>query len=45
MIGWGNAAAHLEKLHALGLPLYVTQPNRIEDVAHSIEDYGRPRRH
>lgn len=43
VIGWesGNAAAHLEKLRALGLPLYVTQPNRIEDVAHSIEDYGR----
>ena len=43
VIGWqsGNAAAQLEKLKALGLPLYVTQPNRIDDIARSIENYGR----
>lgn len=43
VIGWesGNSAAHLEKLRALGMPIYITQPDRIEDVAHSIEDYGR----
>ncbi|MCK9284848.1 MAG: cobalamin-binding protein [Rhodocyclaceae bacterium] len=43
VIGWqsGNTAAHVAKLKALGLPLYLTQPNRIEDIAHSIEDYGR----
>ena len=43
VIGWqsGNAAAQLEALKAFGLPLYVTQPNRIDDIARSIENYGR----
>ncbi len=43
IIGWqsGNAGAHLDKLRSLGLPIYVTQPDRIEDIARSIEHYGR----
>jgi iron complex transport system substrate-binding protein len=43
VLGWqsGNASAHLDKLKALGLPLYVTQPDRIEDIARNIEQYGR----
>lgn len=43
IIGWlsGNASAHLEKLKGLGLPIYTTQPDRIEDIARSIEHYGR----
>jgi iron complex transport system substrate-binding protein len=43
IIGWrsGNAGAHLEKLRSLGMPIYVTQPDRIEDIARSIEHYGR----
>ncbi len=43
VIGWksGNAGAHLDKLKGIGLPIYITQPDRIEDVARSIEHYGR----
>ena len=43
VIGWesGNASDQIEKLRSFGLPIYVTQPNRIEDIARSIEHYGR----
>jgi len=43
IIGWrsGNVSAHLDKLKALGLPIYVTQANHIEDIARSIEHFGR----
>lgn len=43
VVGWesGNAAAALTKLRALGLPVYVNQPNRMLDVAKSIEQIGR----
>ena len=39
IVAWqsGNSAAHVEKLRGLGFPLYVSQPNRIEDVASEIE--------
>ena len=42
IIAWqsGNAAAHLDKLRALGFPLYLSQPNRIEDVASELERLG-----
>ncbi|WP_263770908.1 cobalamin-binding protein [Propionivibrio soli] len=42
IIAWqsGNAPAHIERLRALGLPIYVSQPNRIEDVAKEIERIG-----
>ncbi|MBI2308005.1 MAG: cobalamin-binding protein [Rhodocyclales bacterium] len=42
VVGWqsGNAAAHIEKLKGLGYPLYISQPNRIEDVASEIERLG-----
>ena len=33
----GNVKAHVEKLRALGLTLYLTQPNRIEDVMSTLE--------
>lgn len=43
VIAWqsGNAAAHLDKLQSLGLPLFLSQPNRIEDVATSLEKLGQ----
>ena len=43
VIAWqsGNAPAHIEKLRALGFPVYVSQPERIEDVASEIERIGR----
>ena len=42
IIAWqsGNAPAHVEKLRALGFPIYVSQPNRIEDIAAEIERIG-----
>ena len=42
VIGWasGNSPAHVEKLRALGLPVYLAQPERIDDVAANLERYG-----
>ena len=42
IIGWasGNAPAHIEKLRALGFPVYISQPNQIGDVANEIERLG-----
>lgn len=42
IIGWasGNAPAHIEKLRALGFPVYISQPNQIGDVANEIERIG-----
>lgn len=39
IIAWhsGNAPAHIDRLRALGFTVYVSQPNRIEDVAAEIE--------
>ncbi len=36
----GNAQAQIEKLTALGVPLYISQPNRIEDIAVELERLG-----
>lgn len=42
IIAWqsGNAAAHVDRLRALGFRIYVSQPNRIDDVASEIERLG-----
>jgi len=42
IIAWqsGNAPAHVDKLRALGFPIYVSQPNRIDDIAAEIERIG-----
>ena len=42
IIAWlsGNAPAHVDKLRALGFPVYVSQPDRIEDVAAELERFG-----
>ena len=42
IIAWqsGNVPAHIDKLRALGFPIYVSQPNRLEDVAAEIERLG-----
>lgn len=39
VIAWqtGNSPAHVAKLKALGLPVFINQPNRILDVATSVE--------
>lgn len=41
-VGWasGNSPAHIEKLRALGIPVYLVQPERIDDVAANLERYG-----
>jgi iron complex transport system substrate-binding protein len=43
VIAWesGNAAANVAKLKGLGLKVYVTQPNHIEDIAKDLERYGK----
>ena len=42
IIAWqsGNAPAHVDKLRSLGFPVYVSQPNRLEDVATEVERLG-----
>jgi iron complex transport system substrate-binding protein len=41
-IGWasGNSPAHINQLRALGIPVYLVQPGRIDDVAAKLERYG-----
>ena len=43
VIAWqsGNSAAQIERLRALGLTVYLSQPRRIDDVAGEIERIGR----
>jgi iron complex transport system substrate-binding protein len=42
VIAWesGNIASHVARLKAIGLPVYLTQPNRIDDVAADLERLG-----
>jgi len=42
IVAWhsGNMPVHLARLKALGLPLYIDQPQRIDDIASSIERFG-----
>jgi len=41
-VGWvsGNSPAHIDRLRALGIPVYLAQPERIDDVATNLERYG-----
>lgn len=43
VIAWksGNRDAHLDKLKALGIPVFINEPRRIEDVARSLSQFGR----
>ena len=43
IIAWhsGNAPANVEKLRGFGFPIYVSQPDSLEDVASEIERMGR----
>lgn len=42
VIGWqsGNVAGHIERLRALGVPVYLSQPGRIDDIARNLEHFG-----
>jgi iron complex transport system substrate-binding protein len=41
-VGWatGNSGVHIDKLRAMGIPVYLAQPERIDDVAGNLERYG-----
>ena len=41
-IGWrsGNPPAPIERLRQLGIPVYLSEPDRIDDVARDLERYG-----
>lgn len=42
IVSWysGNAPPHVDKLRAMGYPVYVSQPDRIADIAGEIERFG-----
>lgn len=37
----GNSASAIEKIRQLGIPVYLSQPNKIPDIANNIERIGR----
>jgi iron complex transport system substrate-binding protein len=43
IVAWrdGNAPANIDKLRALGFPVYLSQPDRLENIADEIERLGR----
>lgn len=43
VVAWqsGNRSDQLERLRALGIPVYLTEPRRLEDVAASLRALGR----
>lgn len=43
VIAWqsGNAPGHVDKLKAMGIPVFLSQPNHIDDVAGQLENFGR----
>ncbi|MBS0367833.1 MAG: cobalamin-binding protein [Proteobacteria bacterium] len=43
VIAWksGNREAQLDKFKALGVPVFINEPRRIEDVARSLSQFGR----
>lgn len=42
IVAWssGNREAHLDKLRAMGIPVYLTEPRTLENIASSIEKLG-----
>ena len=43
IVGWasGNPSAQIDRLRILGVPIYLSQPNRFEDVARELRQLGR----
>ena len=43
VVAWksGNRDANLDRLAALGIPVFVSEPRRLDDVARSLEIFGR----
>lgn len=42
VIAWasGNYSGDLDRLEQLGIPLYISDPRRLDEVAHDIEQFG-----
>ncbi|HNS91997.1 cobalamin-binding protein [Thauera sp.] len=42
VVGWrsGNRGQHLERLQALGIPIWINEPRSLDDVARSLESLG-----
>lgn len=42
ILGWesGNSTAEIERLRALGLPIRLSEPHRLEDIATLMEQFG-----
>jgi len=42
VVGWstGNSASHVDKLEAMGVPVYITEPRRLENIADTLEALG-----
>ncbi len=43
VVAWssGNSNAHLDRLRALGIPVFLNEPRSLDDVARSLEQLGR----
>lgn len=43
VVAWrsGNRDAHLDRLRALGIPVFINEPRSLDDVARSLEKLGR----
>ena len=43
IVAWqsGNSPANIDKLRAFGFPIYVSQPDRLDDIAREIERLGQ----
>ncbi|HJV26040.1 MAG TPA: cobalamin-binding protein [Aromatoleum sp.] len=43
VIAWksGNRDAHLDRLAALGIPVFISEPHSLDDVARSLENFGK----
>lgn len=43
VVAWksGNRDAHLDKLRGLGIPVFINEPRKIDDVARSLSQLGR----
>ena len=43
VIGWrsGGRDAHLARLQAMGIPVFLNEPRNLDDVARSLEQFGR----
>lgn len=43
VVAWksGNRDAHLDRLRALGIPVFLNEPRSLDDVARSLEQFGQ----